>query len=28
MNIIKVYHEQKASSDADKLYTYFSDSRI
>lgn len=28
MNIIKVFHEQKSATEADKLYTYFSDSRI
>jgi hypothetical protein len=28
MNTVKLAHEQKAASDADKLYTYFSDSRI
>jgi len=28
MNTVKLAHEQKAAADADKLYTYFSDSRI
>jgi hypothetical protein len=28
MNTVKLAHEQKAASDADKLYTYFSDARI
>jgi len=28
MQTIKLAHEQKSATDADKLYTYFSDSRI
>jgi hypothetical protein len=28
MNTVKLAHEQKAATDADKLYTYFSDSKI
>jgi len=28
LNTVKLAHEQKAVSDADRLYTYFSDSRI
>ena len=28
MNTVKTAHEQRAAADAEKLYTYFSDSRI
>ena len=28
LNTVKLAHEQKSASEADKLYTYFSDSRI